>query len=369
MYSNTDLEKDVAELREKDIIFVSNSLANGGSERVLCLLANHFSERGRNVGVISFNSNKNEYYLNSNIEKLYIPHSVGLFEKIVRVKILRKIAKENPYATIVAFEYFVNMLTIFSCLLLPNRVVVSERNDPSLVGNGVVKGRIREFLYRKVDMLVCQTATAAEFFPDAIPKQVIQNPIKDHLPLPFEGKRRLTITTFCRLEKQKNLGMLIRAFASFRKAHPDYTLEIYGNGSERQALLTLVESLSLNEVVTLEPSKADIHEIVRDCSMFVLPSDFEGLSNSMLEAMAVGLPTISTDTPSGGARSVITNGINGLLVPVNDEEKLLHAMLRVAADDNAAELMGKNAAEVREQLSLSRVAIQWERAVQMKVKG
>lgn len=355
-------------MRERNIIFVSNVLANGGAARVLCLLANQFANEGQNVGVLSFKPHEKEYTLDPNIEKLYAPPSNGILTKFIRAKWLRKIAKDNPQATFVTFEYFVNMLAIIANLGMPNRLVISERNDPSRVGNGVIKGRVRELLYRKADMLVCQTDDAARYFSSHVSKQVILNPVKDDLPIPFEGTRRHTITTFCRLERQKNLGMLIGAFASFQKHHPDYTLEIYGDGAEREPLMALVESLSLSSAVTLRPARADIHDIVRDCAMFVLPSDYEGLSNSMLEAMALGLPTICTDCPCGGARSVIRPGVNGLLVPVRDEQALLDSMLRVAADEPAADVMGKEAVRIRGLLSITEIAKQWEAVVQGKVK-
>ena len=97
--------------------------------------------------------------------------------------------------------------------------------------------------------------------------------------------------------------------------------------------------------------------------MFVSSSDYEGLSNSMLEAMAIGLPTVCTDCPVGGARMVIRDGENGLLVPVGDREALAAAMCRVADDRALAETLSQNGRTLREKLSIGVIADEWERLI------
>ena len=93
--------------------------------------------------------------------------------------------------------------------------------------------------------------------------------------------------------------------------------------------------------------------------MFVSSSDFEGMSNSMLEAMAIGLPCVCTDCPAGGARAVIEDGKNGLLVPVNDAIALSDAMKRVASDTIFAEKLSKNASNIRKNQSVEKIIDKW----------
>lgn len=95
--------------------------------------------------------------------------------------------------------------------------------------------------------------------------------------------------------------------------------------------------------------------------MFVSSSSFEGLSNSMLEAMAIGLPTICTDCPCGGARMIIINGVNGILVPNGDKDALAQAMAQVADDSKLAAYLSKNAMKIREDLSIKKIARLWEK--------
>lgn len=91
------------------------------------------------------------------------------------------------------------------------------------------------------------------------------------------------------------------------------------------------------KIKSFEGFRNDVHEKIADATMFVMSSDYEGLSNALLEAMAMGLPCISTDSPPGGARMVIRNGQNGLLVPVGNKEKLMEAMDSIAANAEMAE--------------------------------
>lgn len=350
-------------LENRDIIFVSNALANGGAARVICVLAAEFAKRGRRVGIAVYNDHDGEYAVADGVQKEYGPQGSGAATKARRIAWLRGVARRNPGACIVAFEYFVNMQAVIACTGLPNRLVISERNDPARVGSSRKTDWLRERLYRRADMLVCQTDDAAAYFSDKVNKTVILNPVKEGLPESFSGERRHAVACFCRLDAQKNLGMLLRAFAEFLKGHADWTLEVYGDGSERDALLALAVKLGVADKVALHPGCPDVHERVLDAGMFVLPSDYEGLSNSMLEAMAIGLPVICTDCPCGGARMVIRDGENGLLVPVGGERELAAAMARVADEDGLAERLGSAAADVRERLAVGEIADEWMRVV------
>ena len=350
-------------LENRDIIFVSNALANGGAARVICVLAAEFNARGKRVGIAVYNDFDGEYALADGIQKEYGPQGSDTATKGRRIAWLRAVAKRNSSACIIAFEYFVNMQAVIALAGLPNRLVISERNDPARVGSGKKTDWLRERLYRHADMLVCQTDEAAAYFSDKVKKTGILNPVKEGLPMPFVGKRRNTVVCFCRLNKQKNLEMLLRAFAIFLQTHSDWTLEIYGDGSERNSLMSLASDLGIEDKIVINHGLQDVHNYVRDAGMFVLPSDYEGLSNSMLEAMAIGMPVICTDCPCGGARMVIRDGENGLLVPVGSENMLEAAMERIADENGLAEKLGIAAADVRKKLAVGEIADEWIRVV------
>lgn len=348
-------------LDKLDVLFVCNGLAGGGAERVVSLLANGFTANGKRVGVAVYNERDNEYPLSPEVIKDYGPTGHGPLAKCRRLGWLRGIVRGNPSANVIAFEYFVNMQVILACWGLPNKVIVSERNDPARVGVG--KEPMRTRLYRRADLLVCQTEDAANYFSTVPKKRIILNPLKESLPKPYAGARSKRVVSFCRLEPQKNLPMLLRAFSRFLQNHEGWSLEVYGNGSQKDGLVSLADSLGISEQVAVSPGRPDVHEVVLDAGMFVLPSDYEGLSNSMLEAMAIGLPVLCTDCPCGGAHMVINDHENGLLLPVGDEDGLVSAMREIADNPDLARRIGAKAAEIRDRLAIESVVRDWADAL------
>ena len=347
------------------VIFVTNFLGNGGAARVITVIANYLVEKNYQVEIVSFLDGKDRYKINKNIKYNVIKckSKNNKLLKIERIFKLREIIKQNKDAVIISFEYFVNMQTIIAKLFLKNKLIISERNDPARVGNN--KKHLRNFLYRFADILVCQTNDAKNYFPKFIQKkaEVILNPIKNDLPEPWTGRRNKEIVNFCRLEKQKNLPLLIDAFEMVYKKHPDYKLVIYGDGVEENNLINYINSREMNSCVFLKHFEQNIHEKILKCAMFVSSSDYEGLSNSMLEAMAIGLPTIVTDCPCGGARMVIENNENGILVSTNDKEQLCAAIEKVLEDNVFAKKLSNNGKIVKQRLDKNKICMMWENLI------
>lgn len=178
------------------------------------------------------------------------------------------------------------------------------------------------------------------------------------------------MVNFCRIANQKNLPLMIEAFVKLHQDYPDYQLEIYGNTVElqeeklRDKLISSINQNGYSDFISILPPAADVHQRVRDAAMFVSSSDFEGLSNSMIEAMAIGLPCVCTDCLGGGAREVIRDGVNGLLVPMNDVDALYLGMKRFIENPLLAEQCGHSAANIREDLSAERIAAQWLKLIE-----
>ncbi|MEN6461353.1 MAG: glycosyltransferase [Syntrophomonas sp.] len=349
------------------IIFISNEVANGGSGRVISVLANSFINRGYQVSVYSFNNRYETYPMDKLVKQIFlkIRYKQKLMNKLDRIMQLRNVFKRNPGASIIAFEYFVNMQTIAAGLGLKNKIIISERNDPAQQENRKIIKHMRSFLYYFADSLVCQTPDARAYFPKAVQKKtnIIANPIMAGLPEPIRGERRKEIVNFGRFEKQKNLLLLIDAFALLYKEHPEYKLSLYGDGNEKNRIETYIDEKHLRDCISLHGSTPDIHNKILDCAMFVSSSDYEGLSNSMLEAMALGLPCIVTDCPCGGARMMINSYENGILVPVRDVKAMYEAMKYMIENPEKAAAISKNTAKVRLDLAVSKIVTEWERVI------
>lgn len=277
----------------------------------------------------------------------------------------RIISQKNINAEIV----FLNN-PIFLSLLAYNsksKLIISERNDPNQFVNTKTTMAFIRKMYPKANEMVFQSPDAMKWYQKntIVKGRVIFNPIKPDLPERFIGKRKKKIVNFCRISSQKNLLLLVNAFELFANDFPDYELYIYGdavgNGSEGyiEDLIESINQLNCKGKIFILPAQKEIHNLVKDYAMFVSSSDFEGMSNSMLEAMAIGLPTICTDCPVGGARAIINDHENGILVPINDVQAMYKAMCEIADNPKLAEKISKNGTKIREKLSVEKIIDQW----------
>lgn len=350
-------------LKNKKVIFVTNILGNGGAGRVMATIANYLAHKKYNVEILSFLDNYETYDIHNEIKNkvIYCKSKNSVLKKIERIMRLRKIIKANKEAVIISFEYFVNMQTIVATLGLKNKVIISERNDPSQQGNRFILDKMRGLLYRFADILVCQTEDAKNYFSKEVQRKstIILNPIMPNLPQRFVGSRKKEIVTFCRIEPQKNLKMMIDAFVLLNKEHPEYTLSIYGDGSKKEELIEYVKSIGYIEKVNFYGFINNIHSKIVDKAMFVSSSDYEGISNSMIEALGIGLPSVLTDCPCGGARMIIKHNENGILVPVRDTNELYKGMKKIIEDNEFSKRLSQNAEKIKYQLNEKRICEQW----------
>ena len=345
--------------KKQKIIFVIVSMAGGGAERVIAILANQFIKKGRAVAIMMTAGDDVAYRLDSQIELISMGGTSGgsMLARVERMKKMRKYFRKNPDATIISFGPGTSFFAVAASAFLKNPRIISERNDPKACEHP----HLRNLVYSRGDYLVCQTQMAMREFPQFLQKKarVIENPITGDLPPRFQGTRTKRIVAVGRLEQQKNHRLLLEAFARFQIKHPDYRLHIYGKGGLEEELKTYAERLKIDAWVIWEGFKKNVLEEIRDASLYVLSSDFEGISNSLMEAMGLGLPVISTDCPIGGSRMCIENGENGILVPVGDVEAMYQAMCKLAEDSLLAEQMAEKAYEIRQKYSEENISRRW----------
>lgn len=341
------------------VMFIIPSMAGGGAERVISVLANEFTARGIETKIMMTAGNDCVYQLHPKVELLQAGEKTGgsVIKRLTRIFRMRKLFKENRGHILIAFEPDAAFFAGVAKWGLSMKLIASERNDPRSFGSS----KTRKFAYRQAQKIVFQTRDAMAYFAPSIQSKgrVIENPISDSLPAPYTGKRKKTIAAVGRLEPQKNHRMLLSAFAGFSRDFPDYTLHLYGKGDLEQDLRKLAGELGIGDKVIFEGFRKDVLVRIADAGMYVLSSDYEGISNSLLEAMAVGLPVISTDCPCGGSRLCIVNEENGLLTPVGDKDALEKAMRRMAGSEEMGRRMGKEAAKVRERFSVGNIADKW----------
>ena len=319
---------------KRKVFFVTNGLPGGGAERVMSVVANYLDDRKYDVSFIMLRKVEEAYELNSGIKRYYREKKRN-GDFLGEIKYIHQFEKKNPGAVFISFFTYQSLYTILASIGTKAQVIVSERNDPEKTVSGKKMKLIRDILYgcANCNSVVFQTEGAKSYFNNKIQSKgsIILNPIRNNLPKHSREENNKRIVSIGRLNSQKNYTLLIEAFALFCQRYNDYRLEI--------------------------------HEKISNATMFVMSSDYEGLSNALLEAMAMGMPCISTDSPPGGARMVITDGENGLLVPVGNKKKLTEAMDLIASNMDFAEKMGKKAAKMREMLSEEKICNQWEKLI------
>jgi len=369
-----------------NILIITGSLLGGGTERVSAILANFLSEKGYTVSIAIYNNdyNKKPYKVNKNI-KIYTLSSPRkkckksiiwkLYHSIIDYYLLNKIIISNKIKTIITFY---NLPAVFFLLLTKHiNVISSKRNFP--LASSSIKFFLENQIFRLSKVVVFQTFEQMSFYSYSIRKKgvVIPNPILENLPTSYSKKRKNEIVTFCRLNRQKNLAMLIDGFIKFYENNGNYKLFIYGDyklfisdkfsfktNPYKDELKKYIKEKKMEDVIVIKEFSHNIHNLIIDSTCFVLTSDYEGLSNSMLEAMAIGLPVICTDCKGGGAKMFIKNYENGILIPINDREALSQALTYIVTHPEKAQEMGERASEVRNVLSQEKICGKWVKILQ-----
>ena len=336
------------------IAFVVRYLCDGGAERVTSLLATGFSSMGHEVLVTSFAQRENEYPVGENVCVRYVPDG----STVARVRAFKEMIDSfKPDAVIsLGSKYdYIWLAGIFK----KYKTILSERNDPSRK-QSLPKKLFINFCFNKANGIVFQTPYAESYCKgETRNSTVILNPAPANLPTWQKENHDKAVINCCRLMPQKNLPLLVRSFARFHVSHPDYKLAIYGDGPLRAELSTLVSELGMAESIQIYSYSPDIHQVMARSAMFVSSSDFEGISNSLLEAISMGVPVISTDSHGGGSRLLLKDGQCGELVPCGDEAALAAAMARVADDSVLAQGYSVQEMARVEELSLKSICDKW----------
>lgn len=346
------------------VVFIVPCLRSGGAERVMALLANSLIEKVHNIVFIFTMDDVKKYDLDNRIE---IVINNKKRTPIGQINFIRNYMKKNRDAVFVSFFTYQNIYTLIAKTLLPTRVIVSERNDPSktLYGRKLLE-KLRELLYSKAYRVVFQTEEAKQYFSKKIQRKsiIICNPLSPKLPEVYKGDREKRIVAVARLNKQKNLPMLISGATDFLLKNPDFYLEIYGEGDPRDPdmksdLILLAKKNSIKDQVKFMGFVPNVTEMIRSASIYVSTSNYEGISNSMIEALAMGIPCVCTDCPVGGARMFIKNGINGYLIPVGDERAFGEALFKAHLNKQWQSVCCTEAYKLREKLSIKVIVEEW----------
>lgn len=347
----------------------------GGAERVVSLMANYWVKKGYDIVVLSLDNPNNEPFFrlhkNVNYEPLgLLREKRGYLGKVKRtisqiITTRKRVHQIQPDVIIAQLDIAI-FLAMTSTIYSKIKAIVYEGNNPYLNITNKYLQKVNNFLYRFTDHLVLQTQQIAKTFPSYLQDKisVIYNPVTTP---PYQlnhedclrNLQRKKITCVGRLEHQKGYDVLIRAFHLFSQHHPDWSLEIWGEGRERSKLEQLCEEKGISDRVLLPGNIKNPYDQLLKSSVFVLSSRFEGLPNVLLEAMSVGMPVIATRCKFG-PEEIIQHRQNGLLVPTEDAEAIADALVVLADDPKLCKQLGQNARKINNKLHVDKIMEQWE---------
>ncbi len=353
------------------IMFHINSLGKGGAERVVVNLSEEFAKMGKEVVIATEWKAKDEYplpdevrRLSAGLEKEEEKLSGGKQRKLRTKRLHELIVREKP-DVVLSFCRNANYRAVLAAEGTKTPVIVSVRSDPYVDYASAKQKLLSRLLYGRAAGAVFQTDYARDFFSKKLQKisAVILNPLhRQFLSLTKAERRKKEIVTAGRFHEAKDHIVLIRAFERIMEEYPEVTLKLYGEASEDNTHHLIREHIKahcLQDRVLLMGNSSHLERDLIDAAVFVLSSKYEGMPNALMEAMAMQLPVISTDCPCGGPRTLIKDGVNGLLVPVGDDGAMAEAIRRVLSEPERAEEMAVHAGEIVKKAAPDRIAREW----------
>lgn len=337
----------------KHVLFAIGSLHGGGAERVVSVWSSALAEKGYKVSVLVYSRLENEYPISEKVNVCTIAKSekeCNELSMIQRLKLFRKSLKNLKPDMVISFLPVVQVYIALASLGLRIPRIETIRINPWRTG--ILKTKFAKlwlWCFDSCRALILQSEDQKGFFSKKVQKKsvVIPNPINQ---LYIENKKTeysssKKIVAAGRLSEQKNYKMMIDAVKLISGKYNDVTLDIYGNGELEEELQNYINENNLESKITLKGRCNELYNVYKNSDFYVMSSDYEGMPNALAEAMAIGLPSISTDCKTG-PRDLIDDGKNGFLVPVGDAKALADRIEKVfSMTEQEKRELGENARE------------------------
>lgn len=287
------------------------------------------------------------------------PMPIWRFNHIISI---RKIVKEKRPDIVCAFGSEIAVMTSMSTIGIKGpKLLLAERGDPYTLP---LKWKILlRLAYLRADNGVFQLKAQGEWFGRRIMKRsrVIPNAYIPTGTIPTRsGIKKREIVSVGRFVPEKRYEILIKAFAEVNRRHPDYSLCIYGEGPSRKIYEDIISEYGIETCVSLPGYTNNSMESIKDASVFVLSSLYEGMPNTLIEALVCGVPTVSTNCTPGGPSFLTDNGRRGILVPVDDVKAMSSAICSIIENPQLAEDLSAQGVEVAEELNDSKIKLLWK---------
>ena len=364
-------------MQSKKFVFYVNSLIKAGAQRVIINLTESLLSKGHQVVIVTTTIYEPEYDLPKGAKRIFpdltkeeiTGNRIANFKR--RFMKLRNVWKTEQPDVIVSFIGKYNFMAILTAWGLKIPVVTSVRGEPKAEYYSKMQEILAKTLMGKADGLILQTPDAKAYFPGWIQKKavILENPLNpEFIDDYYTGERNWEIVSVGRIDSNKNQRLIVDAFHQIAEEVPDVKLVLYGAGEGKEALESYVKNSPYKERIFLPGAVSDVKKRIQKSKIFVLSSNTEGMPNCLLEAMALGIPSISTDCPCGGPRMLMEGKENGILVPVGDAETMAKAMKQLLTDEELWKKYSENAYRLTEELHPDKVNREWEEYLLSRMK-
>ena len=358
------------------ILFLNTNIGYGGASKMMANVANILCQE-HEVSFLTFRNNDIRQSLDERIAVVHntlYSNSHKLLELSGQIRALHKYIKTNNIEVVIAFLHPSNYMAVLATMNTKAKVLLSERGDPfSRRRNGGLFVHLVEKIIQHADAYIFQSHEASLAYPKKcrLKSMIIPNALPEmnypsYVP-DIDNKRIICVA---RLEIiQKRQDVLIRAFALFCKQHNDYILQLVGDGPDLETLKALAVKYEVATRIEFLGDRKDVFDLLSKATMFVLCSDYEGLPNALLESLAIGVPSISSDYSPGGVRSIIDNFDNGFIVPCNDENALAEKMIYLAEHSDIREKFTRNSKVVFDRFNPKIIDQKWKNCIAKLILG
>lgn len=357
-------------------MIVIHSLSGGGAERVAIDMCEYWINMGCRVTLVTQSSPESDAYpVPEGVDRRALGLAGasgnamgGALANARRIWALRRLIRKLRPQVVLGMMTTSSILAVAAARRLPCRVIATEHTHPPAQRLSARWQKLRRWAYPQAHSVVALTSGTAAWLEQHVPGAtvtVIPNavrwPLESGDPVvepPSRGGRRRLLAVG-RLHRVKGFDVLLRAFAQLTGYFPDWDLVILGEGAEREALQQQLDELGLSERVSLPGRVGNVADWYQESDLYVLSSRTEGLSNTLLEAMAAGLPVVAFDCETG-PREIIRNGIDGVLVAeVEDDEALAAHLAEIMGKPELREALARRAIDVRDRFCAPRVMTLW----------
>jgi len=376
------------------VTFVIASLRGGGTERATINMANYWAARGWSPSIITIYHGPSEppaYPLDPRVAHIdldwekperdrpvppeemmeQVDAALAQFTPASRhwlyrhrsvLATMRKAILDTRPQAIISMINATNIRTIAATRGLGVRVFVSERG----IARPYAHEKLRTEAYRMATAVVALTPGDLAYYVRQGIKRgcAIPNPVSPRAVPPRDDRNGARVlTSLGRLSWEKGYDLLIKSFARIAADHPQWTLEIWGKGSDREKLEAYISKLGVTDRITLCGFTSDNDEVLARADLYVQPSRREGFPNALCEAMASGLPVVAFDC-SPGVRMIVRHGVDGLLVPKNETGSMARVLGGLMRDEEQRTRLGARGPEVVERFRVEEMMGRWEELLQ-----